>query len=195
MIAGEKKTAGPEMKFLDEALLMAREVVVLRGRLVAAQQEHGELLEQREEALREGRGILPQVRELFLEIESLPAKTAQSQERMNWLIEQGVAKLNAENSQIAARQYMKSRDSLRQVLERFREGLVSVLVNIKAGEDLGPSLTEAHNSKLGEIERTLGGVHFSRVTYRVPPLPTLDGEIVRRGRILDAIDQWIAGVR
>ncbi|MBZ5667950.1 MAG: hypothetical protein LAO30_25600 [Acidobacteriia bacterium] len=196
MIAGDKKTVEPRTEsFLDETLKLAREVIDLRTRLANAQREHAALLAQREDALCEGLDVLPRVRELFLEIEPLPAKIASLEQHIQWSIDQGVAELNTENSQTAARQYMKSRDNLRQALERFREAFVSVQRDTKADADLGPSLTGPHNSKIAQIENILGGVHFPRVTYQPLPLPPIDSARVGRGELLAAIDAWIGGLR
>ena len=190
----KRKEAGTE-SLLDEALKLSSDVVILRSRLVLARREHAALLERREESLAEGVDLLPEIRSLHLEIEKLPAEIARLEERVRWLVEQGVTKLNAENIKTAGQNFIKSRDSLRQALERFREEFISVQANIKAGEDLGPSLTEGHNAKLAEIEKILGGVHFSRVAYQVHPLPPLDAELVRRNQILVALDIWIQGLQ
>lgn len=193
---GRTLQSEPEIKLscLDEPLKLAREAVVLRTRLASAKRDHAELLAQRDDALREGVDVLPQVRQLFLEIDKLPAEIDQLAQRVCWLVDQGVAKLNYENSQIAARQYMKCRDNLRQALERFCEELVSVQADIKAGEDLGPSLTDLHNSKLAEIEKILGGVYFSRVIFLPLPLPPINAELVNRNQLLAALDNWIQGL-
>jgi hypothetical protein len=180
--------------FLIEAAKQAKEVVALRTRLADAQRERTQLLAEREDALLEGRDTLPRVRELFLEIESLPAKIDQLTQHIHWIIGQGVERLSADNSQTAARQYMKCRDNLRHALERFREEYISVQADIKTGDELGPSLTDVHNFKLAEIERVLGGVHFPRVTYRLLPLPPIDAELVRRNQVLAALDNWMAGL-
>lgn len=191
----KKRTDAGKVSPLDEALTLSHEVVALRNRLVVARREHATLLAQREESLSEGIDLLPQIRVKYLEIEKLPTEIDQLEQRVRWLLDRGVETINQENSQTAARNYMKSRDSLRHALERFREEFVAVEANIKAGEVLGPSLTEAHNSKLAEIENILGGVHFSRVTYRLLPLPPLDAELVGRNQILASIDRWITGLR
>jgi hypothetical protein len=196
-MATEKKTIELEKTddFLIEAANLAREIVTLRTRLANAKREHTELLAQRDDALREGIDVLPQVRELFLEIDALPAMIDQRTERMHWIIGQGVDRLNAENHQMAAGQYMKCRDNLRQALERFREALASVLLNVEAAVNLGPSLTEVHNTKLGEIEKLLGNVQFPRVTYRMLSLPPLDHELVRQNQPLAALDRWLGGLQ
>ena len=192
----EKKTMEIEKTddFLIEAGKLAQEIVNLRTRLANAKREHAELLAQRDDALREGIDVLPQVRELFLEIDALPGKIDQLMERIHWIIGQGVDRLNAEIHQIGARRYMNCRDNLRQALERFREELASVLLDVEAGVNLGPSLTDVHNIKLGEIEKLLGNVQFPRVTYRMLCLPPLDHELVRRNQLLAALDRWIGGL-
>jgi chromosome segregation ATPase len=191
MIAEVKKRmeAGTESP-LDEALRLSGEVVALRSQLVAARREHAALLEQREESLSEGIDLLPQIRVKHLEIEKLPSEIARLEERIRWLVDQEITKVNAENIKTAGQHYIKSRDALRQALERFREDFVAVQANIKAGENMGPSQTDAHNTKLAEIENTLGGVHFSRVTYQFHPLPPLDHELVRQNQLLAAFDRW-----
>jgi chromosome segregation ATPase len=195
MISGEKKTIEPGTElFLDDALKLASEVVALRTRLASAQRERAELLDEREVALAEGRDLLPKIKLLHLDIEKLPSEINQLEGQVGWLVDRGIEKLNYENSQIAARQYMKSRDILRQALERFREEFIAVQANIKAGEDLGRSLAEAPNAMLGEIEKLLGNVHFSRVKYQTLLLPPLDAELVRRNQIFAAIDRWISGL-
>ena len=180
--------------FLIEAAKQAKELVALRTRLTEAQRERAQLLAERQDALLEGRDTLPRVRELFLEIESLPAKIDQLTQRIHWIIGQGVERLNTENSQIAGQHYIKNRDTLRKVLEPFREALASVLQNVEASANLGPALTNVHNIKLGEIEKLLGGEHFSRVTYRLLPLPPINAELVNRNQLLAALDNWIAGL-
>lgn len=195
MISGEKKTIEPGTELLlDDALKLASEVVALRTRLASAQRERAELLDEREVALAEGRDLLPKIKLLHLEIEKLPAEIARLEERVRWLVEQGVTKLNAENIKTAGQHYIKSRDALRQAAERFRQGLASILEDVEAGTNLGPSLTDPHNAKLAEIEKILGGVHFSRVAYRLHPLPPLDHELVRQNRLLAALDRWIGGL-
>lgn len=114
MMTGEKKTVEPKTEFLDEALVLAREVVALRGRLNSVQREYNDLLGQREAAAREGRDLKQEIRPLFLEKEELLAKITSLEQRTHWLVNEGVARLNSENSQTAARQYMKCRDNLRQ---------------------------------------------------------------------------------
>jgi chromosome segregation ATPase len=195
MIAEDKKSTECEMESpLDEALKLSGEVVALRSRFVAAQREHAALLAQRVGALSEGIDLLPEIRVKYLEIEKLPSEIAQLQQRVNWLVDQAVAKSNAENRQIAGQEYMKNRDALRKALEQFRDALASVLQEVEASINLGPSLTDVSNTKLGEIEKLLGGVHFSRVEFRLLPLPPLDSELVRRNQVLAALDRWIGGL-
>jgi len=156
--------------------------------------DHLRLLEQREESLSEGIDLLPEIRVKHLEIQNLTPEIAQLEQRIQWLVGECVARLNAQASQISGREYIKSRDNLRRAAERFRVDLAAVIREIEASANLGPSLTDPHNSKLAEIEKLLGDVHFPRVMYRLLPLPPLDAELVRRNQILDAIDHWIAGL-
>lgn len=196
MTTTEKKTTNVQEAedFLNEANTLAKKLVVVRNRLADARREHAALLAQREDALSEGIDLLPEIRVKHLEVKKLIPEIAQLEQRIHWLVSESAAKLNAENGQIAAQHYMKSRDTLRQAAERFREAFASVLRDAEAGGNFGPSLTDLYNSKLAEIEKILGGVHFSRVTYRLLPLPPLSAELVSRNQVLAAFDNWIAGL-
>lgn len=81
---------------------------------------------------------------------------------------------------------------MRKALERFREEWVSIQEATKAGAALSSSFTDKYNSRLTAIESLLGGVHFSRVTYKPLNLPVLDAARVSRGDLLGAVDAWVA---
>jgi hypothetical protein len=180
--------------FLIEAAKHAQELVVLRNRLAEAQRERAQLLEAREEALLQGRDTLPRVRELFLEIEELPILITQREQATRWVIEEGVARVNAENRELSAQVYMRGRDVLREGLEQFRLVLVHVEESMQRGAASGEASLGPINVKVSEIEKMLNVGTLPRVTFQPRVLPPIDADAVRRGELRSAVDRWIKGL-
>ena len=181
--------------FLGRSARAAREATAMRERLCAAQREHRYLLEQREAAAREGRDVFPQIQKLFLETGALTNEIERLRQSTQSVVEQGVARLNAENNHDAGQRYIKSRDRLREAVERFREAVAVVQQDMRTGEESGVFFAAACNSRLAEIENVLGGIRLSRVSYQLSPLPSLDPELVGRNQLLTALDKWIGALR
>jgi hypothetical protein len=153
------------------------------------------LLGEREEKLREGIDVLPDVRRLFLEMEVLPPRITELEQATRCVIEQGVARINAENRELSAQVYMNGRDVLREGLEQFRQVLAREEESMRQGATLGEASLAPINAKVAEIAKMLNTGHLPRVTYQPLPLPMIDAELVRRNQLLAAIDRWIDGLR
>jgi chromosome segregation ATPase len=194
-MATAREVTESNSQFLEEALELVRELVVLRNRLVAAQREHAELLQRRDAALAEGIDILPDVRKLHNEIEALPDKIRQIEQRVHWIVTEGTENVNAQSRLQAARQYMRGRESFRGALQEFKEKWIAVQADLKSAAQAGTSSVEPYNLKLREIETALGKGMLPRVTYQLSQFPNIDAELVGRSGLCAALDLWIGQLK
>lgn len=181
----------PDLSFLDTGLVLAREVVALRERLNTARRQHSALVGEREQAAYEGRDVFPEIRRLFLEIEELPTRTAQTQERANWAVMRGVEAMNVELSRRSGMEYRQLCNLMREAIARLQEIWAPVQTELakNTAAAVEPSLLMC-NAKLLQIEKMLGSGPFPKVSYATQTPPTIDVDLLKRDGILAALERW-----